>query len=188
MSQIPTTLTDDVARGASNSAEVPLLHIKGLEVSFSTSTGLVPAVRGVDLTVYAGQTVAIVGESGSGKSTTAHAIIDLLPGTGKVTAGSIMFDGDDITRIGDRFKNDPNAYLESRARAGVTLERAYETVDDYIEETLDLSGMLREALQSLTDAEREAALEKIRSLAARFTAEDGSLRLTGSSLVASAAA
>ena len=70
----------------------------------------------------------------------------------------------------------------------VTLERAYETVDDYIEETLDLSGMLREALQSLSDAEREAALEKIRSLAARFTAADGSLRLTGSSLVASAAA
>ena len=70
----------------------------------------------------------------------------------------------------------------------VTLERAYDTVDDYIEETLDLSGMLREALQSLTDAEREAALEKIRSLAARFTAADGSLRLTGSSLVASAAA
>jgi len=70
----------------------------------------------------------------------------------------------------------------------VMLERAYETVDEYIEETLDLSGMLREALQSLTDAEREAALEKIRSLAARFTAADGSLRLTGSSLVASAAA
>ncbi|HEY8720165.1 ABC transporter ATP-binding protein [Pengzhenrongella sp.] len=102
MSQIPTTLTDDVARGASNSAEVPLLHIKGLEVSFSTSTGLVPAVRGVDLTVYAGQTVAIVGESGSGKSTTAHAIIDLLPGTGNVTAGSIMFDGTEITTASRR--------------------------------------------------------------------------------------
>ena len=82
--------------------DTPLLEIRGLEVSFSTSTGLVPAVRGADLTVYPGQTVAIVGESGSGKSTTAHAIIDLLPGTGKVTAGSIMFDGTEITTASKR--------------------------------------------------------------------------------------
>jgi len=78
-------------------ADNPLLQIRDLEVSFSTTTGIVAAVRGVDLTVYPGQTVAIVGESGSGKSTTAHAIIDLLPGTGKVTAGSILFDGMEIT-------------------------------------------------------------------------------------------
>ncbi|GGG19216.1 ABC transporter ATP-binding protein [Rhodococcoides trifolii] len=71
----------------------PLLEIKDLEVSF----GSTPAVRGVSLTVYPGQTVAIVGESGSGKSTTAHAIIDLLPGSGKVTGGEILFDGTDVT-------------------------------------------------------------------------------------------
>ncbi|RYV51982.1 dipeptide ABC transporter ATP-binding protein [Pengzhenrongella frigida] len=82
---------------ADSNVHVPLLAIRDLEVSFTTATGLVSAVRGVDLTVYPGQTVAIVGESGSGKSTTAHAIIDLLPGTGKVTAGSIMFDGTEIT-------------------------------------------------------------------------------------------
>jgi ubiquinone/menaquinone biosynthesis C-methylase UbiE len=70
----------------------------------------------------------------------------------------------------------------------VAIERAYDAIEDYIEETLDLSGMLREALQGMAEAEREAVLEKIRSLAAPFTAEDGSLRLTGSSLVASAAA
>ena len=91
------TLPTDTATAARAPGDVPLLAIRGLEVSFSTSTGLVPAVRGADLTVYPGQTVAIVGESGSGKSTTAHAIIDLLPGTGKVTAGSILFDGTEIT-------------------------------------------------------------------------------------------
>ncbi|GAB4084771.1 ABC transporter ATP-binding protein [Myceligenerans cantabricum] len=74
----------------------PLLEIKDLQISFTTGSGLVEAVRGVDLNVYPGQSVAIVGESGSGKSTTAHAIIDLLPGTGKVTGGSITFDGREL--------------------------------------------------------------------------------------------
>jgi SAM-dependent methyltransferase len=70
----------------------------------------------------------------------------------------------------------------------VMLERAYETVDEYIEETLDLSGTLRDTVQGLSDTEREAAIAKIRSVAEPFTAADGSLRLSGSSLVASAAA
>ena len=78
--------------------EEPLLRIEDLEVSFTTAVGEVKAVRGANLTVYPGQTVAIVGESGSGKSTTAHAIIDLLPGTGKVTGGRIVFDGTDLTQ------------------------------------------------------------------------------------------
>ncbi len=80
----------------------PLLEVRDLEVSFRSSTGVVPAVRGVDLTVYPGQSVAIVGESGSGKSTTAHAIINLLPGTGRVTGGSIRFVGKDLTRASRR--------------------------------------------------------------------------------------
>jgi peptide/nickel transport system ATP-binding protein len=77
----------------------PLLEIRDLEISFTTATGTVNAVRGVDLTVYPGQSVAIVGESGSGKSTTAHAIIDLLPGTGKVTGGSISFGGRELVGL-----------------------------------------------------------------------------------------
>ncbi|WP_433577640.1 dipeptide ABC transporter ATP-binding protein [Nocardia brasiliensis] len=78
------------------SAETPLLEIKDLNVCFTSERKRIPAVRDVNLQVYPGQTVAIVGESGSGKSTTAHAIIDLLPGTGKVTSGSILFDGKDL--------------------------------------------------------------------------------------------
>lgn len=80
------------------SADRPLLDIRDLNVAFSADGELIPAVRDVSLTVYPGQTVAIVGESGSGKSTTAHAIIDLLPGTGRVTSGSIVFDGKDLTK------------------------------------------------------------------------------------------
>ena len=78
----------------------PLLEISDLEVAFRSSTGLVPAVRKANLTLYPGQSVAIVGESGSGKSTLAHAVIGLLPGTGRVTGGAIRFQGRDITHLG----------------------------------------------------------------------------------------
>jgi peptide/nickel transport system ATP-binding protein len=77
----------------------PLLQITDLEVGFQTQDGLVPAVRGIDLELYPGETLAIVGESGSGKSTTAHAIIDLLPGSGRVTGGQILFEGRDLTAL-----------------------------------------------------------------------------------------
>ena len=83
----------------SQGTATPLLRIKDLDVTFTTSTGPVPAVRGADLAVYSGQTVAIVGESGSGKSTTAMAISQLLPRNGSITGGQIEFQGKDISRV-----------------------------------------------------------------------------------------
>ncbi len=84
---------------ATTAGSAPLLHIRDLDVAFRNEKKQpVPAVRGANLTVYEGQTVAIVGESGSGKSTTAHAIIGLLPGTGHVTGGEILFEGQDIAQ------------------------------------------------------------------------------------------
>ena len=80
----------------------PLLSIRGLKVAFGTGKKQREVLHGVDLEVFPGETVAIVGESGSGKSTTASAIIDLLPGTGAVTAGSVVFDGVDLTQTGRR--------------------------------------------------------------------------------------
>jgi peptide/nickel transport system ATP-binding protein len=74
--------------------ESPLLSVEGLEVRFGNHAS---AVRGVDLSVLRGQTVAVVGESGSGKSTTAAAILGLRPPGGRITAGRIVFDGLDIT-------------------------------------------------------------------------------------------
>ena len=89
----------------------PLLEIRDLEVGFQTQHGVVPAVRGVNFTLYPGQTLAIVGESGSGKTTTAQAIINLLANTGKVTAGQILFEGRDLTTLREKEMQDVRGRL-----------------------------------------------------------------------------
>ena len=70
-----------------------LLEVEDLTVRFRTLHGEVHAVNGVDLSVDAGETVALVGESGCGKSVTALAILGLLARTASVTRGRVSFEG-----------------------------------------------------------------------------------------------
>ncbi|MCD0451630.1 ABC transporter ATP-binding protein [Actinocorallia sp. API 0066] len=78
----------------------PLLSVEGLTVRYRG--GDADAAHAVDLTVARGETVALVGESGSGKSTTAHAVLGLLPPTARITGGRIRLDGADLVGLGDR--------------------------------------------------------------------------------------
>jgi peptide/nickel transport system ATP-binding protein len=87
---------------ADTAADRPLLEIRDLAISFTTSGGEVQAVRNAHLTIMPGETVAIVGESGSGKSTTALAAIGLLPGNGRVSGGQILLDGEDISNASEQ--------------------------------------------------------------------------------------
>ncbi len=77
----------------------PLLSIRDLTVAFDSGKTSRQVLHGIDLDIHRGETVAIVGESGSGKSTTASAIVNLLPGTGHVTGGSIVLEGTDLTSL-----------------------------------------------------------------------------------------
>ena len=79
--------------------DAALLEVRDLAVAFRTTYGEVSAVEGASLRLEQGQTLAIVGESGSGKSTTAMSLIGLLPGNGRVTAGSIRFDGQELVGL-----------------------------------------------------------------------------------------
>jgi len=77
----------------------PVLDIQNLDIDFTTPDGMVRAVDGMELTIQAGETVALVGESGSGKSVTCLSIMGLLGDAGKVTKGKIRFKGTDVLEL-----------------------------------------------------------------------------------------
>jgi peptide/nickel transport system ATP-binding protein len=85
----------------------PLLEIERLEVEFDTRRGVVRGLRGVDLSIGRGETLAIVGESGSGKSVTAQAVMGLIDVPGRISAGDIRWKGHSmLSRTGARMARD----------------------------------------------------------------------------------
>lgn len=74
-----------------------LLTVKALKKSYAGTDGPVPVLRGIDLKVAAGETLALTGESGSGKSTLLH----LIGGLDTADAGEVVLDGQDIAQLDD---------------------------------------------------------------------------------------
>ena len=170
--QFEETVTEVILEGAEK-VEVhpddanPLLKITDLEVTFTTSTGVVPAVRGANLTIYPGQTVAIVGESGSGKSTTAAAVIGLLPGTGKVTGGSIEFDGKELTTMSSK------EWIEVRG-SGIGL--VPQDPMSNLNPVLRIGTQVKEALLANNIVPRSEAGERVTELLEQAGLPDGERR------------
>jgi peptide/nickel transport system ATP-binding protein len=78
----------------------PLLSIRGLVIEFGSEGRVNRAVDGLNLDVFAGETVGLVGETGCGKSVTALSILGLIPSPpGNVVAGQILFEGHDLRRL-----------------------------------------------------------------------------------------
>jgi putative ABC transport system ATP-binding protein len=75
----------------------PMLTVAGLTKSYRTPQGELAVLRGVDLKVAAGESVALTGESGSGKSTLLH----LVAGLDDADAGDILIGADNMARLGD---------------------------------------------------------------------------------------
>ncbi len=78
-----------------------LLKVENLEVIYKTTQETVQAVNKISFTLNKGETLGLVGETGAGKSTTALAIMQLLPKTGKIISGSITFDGRNLLELSD---------------------------------------------------------------------------------------
>lgn len=129
MSVVHETLT-----APAESTDVPVLRVTDLAVGYRVRDRVAPAVDGVSFDVPAGRVLALVGESGSGKTTTAHAILGLLPGNGTVTGGSITFRGQVLTELGAKgwrsvrgraislIPQDPTVSLDPVRRVGHQVE------------------------------------------------------------------
>ena len=107
-----------------------VLDVRGLSASFFSRRGEVRAVRDVSFSLRQGETLAIVGESGSGKTATAMSILRMLPSSGQILDGQILFNGEDLRARSDRqmerirgrqiglIPQDPSASLNPLMTAG----------------------------------------------------------------------
>ena len=83
-----------------------VLEMRGLEIDLPVKAGTLHAVRGVDFSVAAGETLCLVGESGSGKSLTALSIVSLLPPQAKRRIAQLTFMGQEISGFTERQMQD----------------------------------------------------------------------------------
>ena len=127
-----------------------LLEVRGLRVSYEG----VEAVRGLDLTVEAGETLALVGESGCGKSTTALALLRLLPGNAKLS-GQVLFEGQDLLQLSPR---------RMRRLQGSALGMVFQEPLSSLNPVLTLGEQLTETLLTHTDLTRRQANKRAEEL------------------------
>ncbi|MFN7962057.1 MAG: ABC transporter ATP-binding protein [Thermoanaerobaculia bacterium] len=83
-------------------SQAPLLAVQGLSVSFPAAAGRIPILRDVSFAIERGECLGLVGESGSGKSMTALAVLGLVPPPGRIEAGHVRLDGEDLLGRPDR--------------------------------------------------------------------------------------
>ena len=78
---------------------VPILEVDALEVVYETENGSIPAIRDVSFSLDRKEALGLVGESGSGKTTIGLAIVHHLADNGRISGGSIRFDGTDVVPL-----------------------------------------------------------------------------------------
>ncbi len=134
----------------------PLLTIRDLHVSFFTDKGEVQAIRGIDLTIEPGQTLALVGESGCGKSATALSIMRLIESPGRIVHGSLLYQGQDLVRL-------PEPAL--RAIRGKSIGMIFQEPMTSLNPVFPIGNQIREVLQFHQGlSEQEAKQEVLRLL------------------------
>ncbi|RPE29588.1 dipeptide ABC transporter ATP-binding protein [Kitasatospora cineracea] len=119
----------------SPSPTAELLRVQGLHVAFGERA----AVRGVEFALGAGESLGIVGESGSGKSTTALALLRMLPAGGRITGGSVELDGQDLAGL-------PEEAL--RAVRGKRIAMVFQDPMSSLNPVLSVGRQLDEALRA----------------------------------------
>ncbi|WP_136525200.1 ABC transporter ATP-binding protein [Geomonas ferrireducens] len=146
-----------------------LLEITGLRTEFRVKGGTVKAVRGVDLAVEAGETLALVGESGCGKSITAASVLRLVPPPGKIVAGSIRFKGKELLELSEegmreiRGNRIAMVFQDPMTSLNPVFTVGYQVAEGLrIHRGLSAAAAEREAVDLLTQVGIPAAIERIR--------------------------
>ncbi|MGE5578582.1 MAG: ABC transporter ATP-binding protein [Bacillota bacterium] len=125
----------------------PLLEVKDLETVFYTSDGRNPALRGVSLSIYPGETLGVVGESGCGKSVTAFSVMGLIPWPpGRIEGGEIIFEGEDLlTKSPEEMRRLRGSKMGMIFQEPMTSLNPVYTIGDQISEVLQYhQGQTRE--------------------------------------------
>jgi len=133
----------------------PLLDIRGLKVYYFARRGTVRAVDDVSLKLTKGESLGLVGESGCGKSTLGLAILRLVPEPGRIVAGSIMFDGLDITKIPEE---------DMRRIRGSRIAMVFQDPMTSLNPLMKIGEQLIETLMAHGETDKEAAKEKAISI------------------------
>jgi len=135
----------------------PMLEVRGLSVDYVTEAVDVRAVDNVDLTLGSGEFLAIVGESGCGKSTLLFAISRLLSPPAEISAGSVVFRGEDLVTLRDE---------ELRALRWHGYSVVMQSAMNALNPTLSIAAQFRDAVQAhaaMSDAEiRDRSIEVLR--------------------------
>jgi oligopeptide/dipeptide ABC transporter ATP-binding protein len=129
--------------------EEPLLQVSGLKTHFFTRDGVVQAVDEVSFSVKRGEVLGVVGESGCGKSVMSFSIMGLVSHPGKVVAGEILFDGQDVTKLGQKemaklrgehismIFQQPGTALNPVYRAGAQIKEVFELHRDWSDDVAE---------------------------------------------------
>src|SRR5436309_5010886 len=128
-----------------------MLNVKDLKVALDAESGLVRAIDGLNLTIQRGETFALVGESGCGKRMTALALMRLLPENGRVTAGRMDLDGEEVFAL-------PEARMR-RVRGG-RIGMIFQEPSTSLNPVMRVGDQIVEAIESHTDLRGAAARQR----------------------------
>ena len=129
-------------------SNVAALEINGLRLAYRVRGRDREAIRGVTFTINRGESYGLVGESGCGKSTIAYAAMRYLPDNAKITAGSIVLDGEDMLRMDGE---------ELRKLRATTVSMVYQNPGTALNPTIRVGDQLIEAFVTAGAAKGEAS-------------------------------
>ncbi|WP_313197844.1 ABC transporter ATP-binding protein [Rhizobium sp.] len=151
-----------------NTSQKPVLDVRDLNISYSQGDERPTVVHGVSFTVEPGEVVALVGESGSGKTSTAQAVIGLLAENGRVESGSILLNGEDISRWSAR---------RLRSIRGAVVSLVPQDPGSSLNPVLTIGAQVREILEIHGRLDRRTADRKVIELLANVGLSQPELRI-----------